>query len=249
MALTGALLMGASVAKGNAYMELISGATTVEIEPGGGIVASGPYTDAFSSQTGNGALFVGAIGSWAVDIASGGQAGGFNITLTDNINGSVTQTHGLEVIYSSGSYDLAGHYNYGASDSGGNSLTAEVGGYYSSTLYQGSGPLGTSLEPSGPGPFTASDPAGTWVLPQTFAASYQNVDIPISDSEYITELMLFGGTTGTIPAQTVSMNVTASFTPYHSPNLVSDGGMTAAMAGCTLLGLVGMRSKFGDRRP
>src|SRR5580693_720235 len=88
MALSGALFVSAPVAKANAYMELISGGTKVQIEPGGAIVANGSYTDDFSSQLGNGALFVGAIGSWTVDIASGGESGGFNITLTDNINGN-----------------------------------------------------------------------------------------------------------------------------------------------------------------
>jgi hypothetical protein len=231
MALAGALLASASVAKADAYMELISGSTTVQIKSGGTIVATGPYTDNYSSQAGDGALFVGTVGTWSVDIASGGESGGFNVTLTDNINGSTTQTNGLEVIFSSGSYALNGKYNFGASDSGGNSLTAAVSGYYSTNLYQGVGSLGTSL--------------GSWVLPKSLAASDQNSNIPINSAEYITEEMLFGGTTGTITSQKVTINATASFTPVAA---VPDGGMTASMIGCALLGLVGLRSKFGCKR-
>jgi hypothetical protein len=245
MALTGALLASASVAKANAYMELISGSTTVQIEPGGAIHHSGPYTDQFSSQVGDGALFIGVIGSWGVDIASGGESGGFNVTLTDNINGNITQTHGLEVIFSSGGYALSGGYNFGGSDAGGNSLATTIGGFYSSSLYTGSGSLGTSMEPS---TFvSATDPKGPWILPKTLAASYQNTDIQISGTKYITETMLFGGTTGTIPSQKVTMNATASFTPYR-PVVVPDGGTTATMVGSALLGLVGLRSKFGAKR-
>jgi hypothetical protein len=230
MALTGALLASASVAKADAYMELISGSTKIQIEPG---MVDGIYGGNFEGQTGDGAIFVGSVGSWTVDIASGGESGGFNVTLTDNINGAVTQTHGLEVIFSSGSYPLAGNYNFGASDSGGNSLTATVSGFYSSALYQGSGSKGTSL--------------GSWTLGKTFAQSFQNTDIPLSGSEFITEEMLFGGTIGKIPPQQVTMNATASFTPYVAPRMVPDGGSTASMAGCTLLGLVGLRSKFGKK--
>jgi hypothetical protein len=32
-------------------------------------------------------------------------------------------------------------------------------------------------------------------------------------------------------------------------NIVPDGAVTAAMAGIALLGLLGLRSKFGDKRP
>src|ERR1700684_3990716 len=91
MALTGALLASASVARANAYMELISGSTTLQIEPGGALLHSGSYSATFFSQVGDGAFFVGSIGTWSVDIASGGESGGFNVTLTDNLNGNTTQ--------------------------------------------------------------------------------------------------------------------------------------------------------------
>jgi len=209
-------------------------------------VGHGSFTDEFSSQVGDGALYVGSIGSWAVDIASGGEAGGLNITLTDNINGNTTQTHGLEVLYSSGAYGLDGNYNFGASDSGGNSLTAQVTGYYGNTLYEGTGSKGTSLEPSS---FVSpTDPAGPWTLQKTFAQSYQNIDIPISGIDYITEEMVFGGGTGRIPPQRVSMNAVASFTPYTAPSAVPDGAVTFTLTGATLLGMIGLRSKFGAHR-
>jgi hypothetical protein len=255
MALTGALLASASVAKANAFMELISGSSVVKINPG---MPDNIYGGNYEGQTGDGAIFVGTIGTWSVDIASGGESGAFNVTLSDNINSSTTQTHGLEVIFSSGAYNLGtladpGHYNYGASDSGGNSLTATVTGYYNtSAMYTGTGSLhsyensSVSLEPSST--VSPTDPAGPWVLQKTYAQSYQNVDIPIYGNDYITEVMLFGGTTGTIPAQKVTMNAVASFTPYVTPSQVPDGGATATMAGCTLLGLVGLKSKFGSKR-
>jgi hypothetical protein len=252
MALSGALLASASVAKANAYMELISGSTTVQVEPGGAIVASGPYTDNFSAQMGHGVIFVGAIGSWSVNIASGAQSGSLanpqhslNITLTDNINGSSTQTHGLELIYSSDSYDLGtmsnpGHYDFGASDGGGNSLTATVSGYYNyGALFTG-GSLPTYE--------SHSHLMGSWTLPKTFAQSDQNLNMPIYGDDSITEVMLFGANTASITPQKVTMNVAASFTPYVPPGVVPDGGMTASMVGAALLGLVGLRSKFGAKR-
>jgi hypothetical protein len=267
--LTGALLVSASVAKANAYMELISGATTVQVEPGGVLVHSGPFSVNFYSQVGNGAVFVGTVGSWSVDIASGAQSGNLgnpqhslNVTLTDNINGGTTQTHGLELIYSSGDYNLGtmanpGHYDWGASDSGGNSLTSTMTGYYNRTgIFTGGSLAGyeshsVSLEPSSPvstPPGAPLDPAGPWVLPATFAANYQNVNVPIYGNDAITEIMLFGGTTGTIKSQKVTLNVSESFTPYVPPGVVPDGGMTATMVGAALLGLVGLRSKFGGKR-
>ncbi|HEY3861772.1 MAG TPA: hypothetical protein VGO59_07785 [Verrucomicrobiae bacterium] len=228
LALTGGLLAGASVARADAYMELISGSTKVQVTGPVGLDGGN-----FEGVSGNGAIFVGSVGSWSVDIASGGQSGAFNVTLTDNINGSTTQTHGLEVIYSSGSYPLNGNYNFGASDSGGNSLTATVSGWYSSSLYQGTGSKGTSL--------------GSWTLGTTFAQGNENTDIPISGEDYITEEMLFGGTTGSITPQSVTMNATASFTPFVAPPSVADGGWTATMCGSTLLGLVGFSSRSKKR--
>jgi hypothetical protein len=222
MALTGALFESASVAKADAYMELISGNTTIQVTGPVGITGGN-----YEGVSGNGAIFVGTVGSWSVDIASGGNSGGFDVTLIDNINGSTTQTHGLEVIFSSGSYPLNGHYNFGASDSGGNNLPATVSGYYSKSLYTGSGSMGTSL--------------GSWTLGETYAQSFQNTNIVLSGESYITEEMLFGSSTGAIPPKEASMNATASFTP----TLVPDGGTTAAMVGASLLGLAGLRSKFG----
>jgi len=229
LALTGALLVSASVAKANAYMELISGESTIRVT-GPASIVNGNY----QGVTGNGAIFVGTIGSWSVDIASGGASGAYNVTLTDNINGNSTQSAGLEVIFSSGSFPLNGAYNFGASDSGGNSLTASVSGYHSTSLYTGSGPFGTSL--------------GAWTLEKTYPESFQNTNIPLSGMDYITEVMLFGGTTGPITPQEVTMNATASFTPYVAPP-VRDAGVTATMLGATLLGFVGVRSKFGVKRP
>ena len=232
-ALTGALLMSASVAKANAYMELISGSTTVQVEPGGVVVGNGSYTTDYALQSGNGALFIGTIGSWGVDIASGAESGSLSVTLVDNINGDTTQTHGLEILFSSGSYALSGSYNFGVSDSGGNSLIAAVSGWTSSSLYTGSGSKGTSL--------------GSWTLGATYAQSFQNTNIALSGSQYVTEELLFGGTTGTITPQQATMNATASFTTYVPPP-VTDGGLTAGRAGAALLCVMGLRSKFGVKR-
>jgi hypothetical protein len=58
---------------------------------------------------------------------------------------------------------------------------------------------------------------------------------------------LFGGTTGTITPQQATMNATASFTTYVPPP-VTDGGLTAGMAGAALLCVMGLRSKFGVKR-
>ncbi|HEY3862904.1 MAG TPA: VPDSG-CTERM sorting domain-containing protein [Verrucomicrobiae bacterium] len=235
MALTGALVMSASVAKADAFMELISGSTTINVT--GAIMTHGAN---YYGVSGDGALFVGSVGSWSVDIASGAESGAFNVTLTDNINGNTTQTHGLEVVYSSGPYNLGspGHYTFGASDAGGNSLTATISGYYNAnSMYSGSTLSALATYEA------ASTLMGKWTLPTTIASSDQNVDFPINGSaDYITEVMLFGGTTGSITPQKVAMQATASFTPF-----VPDGGTTASMVGSALLGLVAIRSKFGKR--
>jgi hypothetical protein len=240
LALAAALLLRGSVAQAHAYLELISGSTTVQVEPGGAIVGSGPFIDDFSDQIGNGAILMGTIGSWSVNIATGAQSGlntAPTIALTDNINGTTTQTHGLEVIYSSGGYALSGNYSFGASDTGGNSLTATVSGYYSSKEF-----LGGSLSSYEGG----STLMGSWGLPETIAASDQNKHVPINGTQYLTEVMLFGGTTGTITPQEATMNVAALFSPAPvSP--VPDCGITAFMLGSALLGLAGLRSKFGAK--
>ncbi|HEY3862238.1 MAG TPA: VPDSG-CTERM sorting domain-containing protein [Verrucomicrobiae bacterium] len=235
LAFAGMLAMSASVAKADAFMELISGSTTIDVT--GAIMTHGAN---YYGVAGNGALFVGSVGSWSVDIASGAESGAFNVTLTDNINGNTTQTHGLEVVYSSGPYNLGspGFYTFGASDAGGNTLTATISGYYNATaMYNGSGLADLATYEA------SSTLMGKWTLPTTIAQSQQNVDFPINGTaDYITEVMLFGGTTGSIPPQRVAMQATASFTPF-----VPDGGTTAAMVGSALLGLVMFRSKFGAK--
>jgi hypothetical protein len=222
MTLAGTLLASASVVKAEAFMELISGGSMIQVTGPVGRSSAGNY----EGVSGNDAIFVGTIGSWSVDIATGGNSGGFNVTLIDDINGATTQTDGLEVVFSSGSYNLHGLYNFGASDSGGNSLTATVSGFYSGTLFTGHGSMGTSL--------------GSWTLGKTYADTFQNTDIPLTGAKFITEEMVFGGGTGPITPQNVTMNACASFTDPPVP----DGGMTAAMVGATLLGLAGFRSKF-----
>jgi hypothetical protein len=232
MALTGVLLSVPSVVKADAYMELISGSSTVQVTGPLGLNGGN-----FDGVFGNGALFIGDVGTWKVDIAAGGNLpGGFNVTLTDVVNSPNAQAQGLEVIFSSGSYPLSGSYVFGASDAGGNSLTATVSGYDSSALYTGTGSMGTSL--------------GSFTLGTTYAQSFQTSPVLMSGTQYITETLLFGGTTGTLPGQPgpVTMNATASFVDPPDVNevaVVPDGGMTLTMAGLALAGLAGLRSKFG----
>jgi hypothetical protein len=216
VALTGALLASASVAKANAYMELISGSSSV-IVPAANV---GP----------NGISFVGTVGSWSLDIATGLSSGSLVVGLNDLSQNTGLQTAGLEVIYSSGVYSASGKWTFGASDPGGESLAAQAQAWKSPTLFIAGGSLGTQL--------------GSTLNLATTPTSLQDSGT-IGGWYYLNEVLIIGDPSQNSihPGHFEYANLDATFT-VATP----DGGMTLSMVGSVLLGLAGLRSKFGAKR-
>jgi hypothetical protein len=113
VALAGALLAGASTAKANASLDLISGTSTV-----------------VGAVSGNDGEYFGTVGGWSVNAAFGLNSL-LEVTLEDTSSGN--PGHGLEVVYTSGPYIFSGAYTFGASDPGLNTLAGQASGYYSPT--------------------------------------------------------------------------------------------------------------------
>jgi hypothetical protein len=216
VALTGALLASASVAKANAYMELISGTSSVII-PAANL---GP----------NGITWAGTVGSWDLDIATGTSSGSLVVGLNDLSQNAGLQTAGLEVIYSSGQYGQDGKWTFGASDPGGESLTAQAQAWESPTLYIAGGSLGTQLGST---------------LALAMAPTAKQDSGTISGSYYLNEVLIVGDPSQNSihPGHNEFANLDATFR-VTTP----DGGMTLSMVGSVLLGLAGLRSKFGAKR-
>jgi len=124
-----ALVASAPLARANAFLELVSGTTTI------------------TTSLGNNASFTGiTLGSWSIDIEASGT-GHATPTLSVNLNTQSSGnnvTEGLSAYYSSGSYLVGpGTGTFSISQSG-NTL-AFTGELYTSTtgLWTGSGSLGT----------------------------------------------------------------------------------------------------------
>jgi hypothetical protein len=213
MTVAAAILASASLAKADAFLELLSGGTSV-IVPAANF---GP----------NGVGYVGSIGSWTADIASGSSSGSLVIGLQNQSENSGVQTSGLEVIYSSGSYSASGSGLWGVGTSGAQTLPTVASVYKSATLWTGSGSLGTLLA-------SLTQPAGP--------AGGSSVDAGIiGGTYYITEELLIGSIAPGSIHEYVYSDVNATLT------IMPDGGLTIAMLGAALIGLSGIRSKFGKR--
>jgi hypothetical protein len=235
VALTGTLLASATAARANAYMELISGGSTVTLSTAGAVSGSGSYSILYGSETGNSGVLLATVGGWTMDVAIGNSSGALNIVLSDQVT-SIGATAGLEIIYSSGAYALNGKYSFGASDSGANSLPLTVNGYEKTgSQYVGSGSMGTALNPTPDN------------LPITVPASITTGPISLDGSYYITEVLNFGPPVGGTRSTSYSLNGSASFSDYVAPPPAPDGGMTVAMFGAVLTGFVGLRSKFAAK--
>jgi len=222
MALTGALLASASVAKANAYLDVISGASSTSM----------------SVATGQDISYTGSIGSYTVDVSSGTETAGFDITLTESAgDGTTLETAGLEIIYSSGIYTTFGPWVEGLSSSGGDTLSSAGSFYTSPVLYTG-GPALTGLTQLGP---TLTGPAAPFLSTATGS---------LTGSYDLTEVMTFGnpaaGSLGT-PGQPEHASLTQSYSVVVG-TAAPDGGMTLAMMGFVTMGLAGLRSKFGAKR-
>jgi hypothetical protein len=213
VALAGAVLAGTSTAKANATLELISGSAT-----------------AFGTVSGDDAVYVGSVGGWSVNVASG-LADSLNVSLSDSSHG--TPTAGLEIIYISGTYSFGGGYTFGASDPGLNTLNGTAQGFYSATAPALGGPYGTALAGS---PFS---------LPAIVAASPQLTGSLVGN-DYITEILTFGNpAAGSLTG--ISQHVQGQISFQGSGSVVPDGGLTLGMIGSVMVGLAGLRSKFSKR--
>jgi hypothetical protein len=209
-----ALLASAPFANANAFLELISGGNSVIVTPGN----LGP----------NSVGYIGSIGSWSLDIATGSSSGSLVVGLQNQSINAPSQTSGLEVIYSSGGYSQTGTGYWGIGTSGIQTLGTVASVYRSASLYSGVGSLGTLLGPA----LTA--PAG--------AASSSSEDVgAVSGTYYITEELLIGNPAPNSIHEFVYSEVNATFT------VVPDGGLTVALLGCVFIGLAGIRSKLGKR--
>jgi hypothetical protein len=214
-----ALVASAPLAKANAFLELISGATTT--------TATLTTIANFSGIT---------VGSWNVDVEASGS-GFYAPNLIVNLNTSAIggPTAGLTAIFSSGTgttgYNVyAGTGIFGLSSSG--STVAVAGQLFSSSaLYTGSGSEGTQF-----------------LATLNLAASSSNTAINESGAvaanpaEFFTEQLDFGGGSGAVlGGGNQSVQGQASFT------VVPDGGLTMAMLGSSLVLLAGIRSKLSKK--
>jgi len=208
-----AILASASLAQANAYLELISGGVSVVVPAAN----FGP----------NGAGYVGSIGSWTADIASGSSSGALVVGLENQSENGGVQTSGLEVIYSSGAYSLAGGAYWGVGTSGVQTLGTVASVYSSASLWTGSGSLGTLLG-------SLTQPAGP-------AGGHSESVGLVGGTYYITEVLMIGDIAPNSIHEYVYSEVNATFT------VVPDGGLTIAMLGAVLIGVSSIRSKFGKR--
>jgi hypothetical protein len=222
MALTGALLASASVAKANAFLELISGTSTTSI-------ASGANSLSGSFST----------GGWTVNMTSGTSLGfGEILDVTEStVSGGGAPTHGLTILYSSGAYSEDGSYTFSGTENAG-TVGSTVALYLASTgpanhLSAIPGDLGTLqalFALTTPGGGSSSSPTATGNTTGTY---------------YVNELMTIGGGGSAAIHGAATANVQDTLTVSGA---VPDSGMTMTMLGSVMMGLAGLRSKFGAKR-
>jgi len=217
MTVAAALMASAPFAKANAFLELISGSTTTV------------------TALGNSAFYGGSIGSWDVSVTFGSSSGTptlLNVGLNTSDNGNFV-TKGLTIIYSSGSYPIYGNYSFSATFDH-DSLGASAAVYRDVGLYPGS-PVsyGTQLGS------TLSSAANV-----NLALSYNEAGYIGQPPYYLNEVInIGGGGSATFSGAYQHEQVTSAFRVTPVP----DGGLTLAMLGSALIGVAGIRSKFGKR--
>lgn len=219
MTVAAALVASAPLAKANAFLEVISGSSSAS-------TTSGSDTATLNST----------VGGWNVSTQTGSSSV-FGISLNSQNIGPATAQN-LEVIYSSGAYPQTGVWKFGGSSTSEGIVnpTIDYTAYayqYSAggPLYGQSGPLGTLLASLSLGPNQAIAPydgAISGMLGNFTEILYITVvNVPAADDA--------GG---------IQANVQTSFQVYP---VVPDGGLTLAMLGSVLVGVAGIRYKFGKR--
>jgi hypothetical protein len=233
-----ALVVGTSVAKANAFLEVISGTFTA-VAPGSDF--SGANDDSVSFST-----TIGPAGhQWFLDVATGKSSGLLNVTLNNaSANAAnTTQTTGLEIVYSSGNpYAAYGTYKATVSDTASDTLTTYGTVYEGSGLYTGSGALTVGLL-TGAGTVLAN--SGALVAGGDFYAKTGLMGPP---PYYLTEVLVFGNDTkggGTLGGHAANQDASGEIGFKVTP--VPDGGSTLMLLGAALTAATLVRTKFGNR--
>jgi hypothetical protein len=154
------------------------------------------------------------------------------------VSGGGSPTHGLTILYSSGAYSEDGSYTFSGTENAG-TVGSTVALYLASTgpannLSAIPGDLGTLqalFALTTPGGGSSSSPTHMGTTTGTY---------------YVNELMTIGGGGSvTLSGVAATANVQDTLTVSGA---VPDSGMTMTMLGSVMMGLAGLRSKFGAKR-
>ena len=219
MTVAAALVASAPLAKANAFLEVISGSSSAS-------TASGSDNATLGST----------VGGWTVSTQTGSSSV-FGISLNSQNQGPVNAGN-LEIIYSSGTYPSTGIWKFGGSSTstGAVNPTIDYTAYayqYSAggALYGQGGLRGSLLDTLSLGPnqsIAPYDGAISGVLGNFTEILYIDVvSVPSADN-----------------AEGIEASVQTQFQVYP---VVPDGGLTLAMLGSVLVGVAGIRYKFGKR--
>ena len=241
MTVAAALVASSPLAKANAFLEVVSGALNSTT------VVTGSDSGTLSAS----------IGGWTISTETG-ISSVFGITLTSSSTGPATAGP-LTVYYSSGAYAQTGLWVLGASTTS----TAEQALHgipigvtpptidYSAAVY--SNPLGTgattgvgnALNRGTYGGGTLGGQLGLTDLLGPNANAPQQFGLLLGALGNFTEILTINPIL--VPAHTVQMNAEIQTSFSIIPITVPDGGLTIALLGSVLIGLAGIRCKFGNR--
>jgi hypothetical protein len=225
VALTGALLASASVAKANAFLELISGTSTTSIASGSDSVA-GAFT----------------VGGWTANVTSGTSFGfGTILSVTESTSSfGNSPANGLTILYSSGAYSQDGPYTFSGTENA-STVGATVALYFGSVVADVTTSIPGGLGALAGGPYTLAGSGGGSVASPTGTGTTTGTFV-------VNELMTIGGGAGaTLTGAGTRANVQDTFVVKGIIPNVPDGGTTLTMFGSAMLALAGLRSKFGKR--
>jgi hypothetical protein len=224
MALTGALLASASVAKANAFLEII----TKNPNPG----LPSDFEQQKQTTDDPATLAVNDIGGWDFVSEIGSSATSpLEIDLAIKSGTSSQPLNPLWIIYSVSVPSTSGKYNL-ETFTGGNGVKTVNTWLYSKGVGLTPVPLGAPPEV----PLSSLPMGGGFASQSITSPGSANTSASVSGLTAYTEIIeVIPGT----KKNTVSID--SNFT------VVPDGGLTVAMLGSLLMGLAGFRSKFGKR--
>jgi hypothetical protein len=225
VALSGALLASASVAKANAFLELISGTSTTSVATGISDSLSGNFS----------------VGGWTVNTTTGTSLGfGTILSVTEStVSGGAAPTHGLTILYSSGLYNQDGAYTFSGTENAG-TVGSTVALYFASAVANAGTSIPGGLGSLVGGPYSLTGTGGSSSSSPTATGTTAGI-------YSVNELMTIGGGAGaSLSGAPATANVQDTLTVKGV--IVPDGGMTLTMFGSVMLGLAGLRSKFAGKR-